>query len=622
MLKLFNVPFFAFFDPKNKSKRAQIIMSVIAFAMLVVSGICLGVMSMYFSAGSYYYKLDIFEYCLKQPLLVLLNCLPFIVISLLIWFITNRAWIGFLCSGAFCLVYSFAEFWKLSSRDDPIYAGDLSLMGEAMQMAGDYIEFTWQMGLAVALVVIGTVFLFLFIRGKMPHFSLRIALPVVTLVLCVFLYNGVYASQEIYDSFATWPQINPWFETNKYISRGGVYPFIYSIQSATPQAPDGYNRNDAKELLASYENDEIPENKQANIVIVMLEAFSDLSKYTDMITGEDPYSDYHKLQAESYTGELVTNIFAAGTINSERCVLTGFTELTNFRRECWSYARYFNDMGYTVDGGHGGYEMFYNRQNINRNLGFQDYRFFENHYSALSSGIPGDDIFLADVANVALSQIESGEKVFSFSVTYQNHGPYSTTELIREGEYVPKGQLSDYDYYVANNYLGGVADTGENMIKMVDAFRETDEPVIVVFFGDHKPWLGDGNSTYTALGIDFSSNSDKAVYNYYNTEYLIWANESAKKLYSNDFCGEGPAISPCYLMNVLFEHCGWDGPAFLKLSNEVMEKMPVVSSNDNYLVDGELISEKDMTEEYSELLMKLRFAQFYLAQDSKGKMPE
>ena len=50
-----------------------------------------------------------------------------------------------------------------------------------------------------------------------------------------------------------------------------------------------------------YEDDDIPENKKVHVVMTMLEAFCDFSDLTDAITENDPYADYHALQAESYT---------------------------------------------------------------------------------------------------------------------------------------------------------------------------------------------------------------------------------------------------------------------------------------------------------------------------------
>lgn len=608
--------FFNLFSPNGKTAKYNTALFFVSLSVLAIASIGLGLMGLYFSTGAY--KLTLYPFYMGQPKLILLNTLPYLIICLLVWFISNRPWVAFLASGAVCLVYSFCNYWKLIARDDPLFAEDLSLIGEALKMTEEgYATFTWQMYLAIVIVVFGTAFIAVFVRGKMPHFSLRIALPCILAVICIPLYTGVYTSAEVYNSFPEWSYLNPWFATTNYISRGGIYPFIHSIQKAIPNAPEGYKREEAEELINTYEEALIPEEKQANVMFVMLEAFSDLSKYTDLITAADPYEAFHKLQDESYSGELVTNIFAGGTIDSERCVMTGFSDLTSFRRKSWSYARYFADMGYTVNGSHAGYKSFYNRINVNANLGFQNYNFIENYFEGIVSGIPMDDVFLPEICRLFKEDMATGKKVFSFNVTYQNHGPYNTVLNSDSKVFVPEGALSAEDYAIINNYLTGIEETGEYMLDVVDEFRNAQEPVILVFFGDHKPWLGESSSTYEALGIDIFEETEQSFYNHYNTEYLIWANDAAKALLGNDFVGEGPAISPHNLMNVLFEQCGWEGPSYMKLSNEVMEKMPVVSSKGRIMQNGELVTEDELTEENSELLSKFRKAQYYLARNSQ-----
>lgn len=603
---------------QKKRERKAIRSLPVTILFVVLSGCCLGLLSLYFSAGDY--GLWLFQYYLTQPMVVLLNLLPYVLLCLLVFCLTNRAWIGYLAGSVLCLVYSWAEYWKLMARNDPIYAEDLTVVSEALQMSGQYIQITWQIVLSAVLVVLGLVFLLLFVKGRFLRRSFRFGVPAAIVVLCCWLYPNVYSSQSVYDSMTVWPEINQWFETNKYISRGGVYPFLYSIQSAVPTAPDGYNTDEAVALLSEYETEDIPEEERVSVIFVMYEAFADLSTCTDAITGADPYADFHALQEESYTGTLVTNIFAGGTIDTERCVLTGYNSLTNFRRTGWSYARYFADQGYTVNGAHAGYEAFYNRINVNANLGIEDYRFIEGYYDSLFGGIPTDAQLLPDIAEYCKNQMADGP-VFSFNVTYQNHGPYSSTAELFGQEYVPQGGLSDGDYRIINNYLSGVADTGKQMMAMVDAFREDDEPVVLVFFGDHKPWLGEQSVTYDALGIDIFSDTDDSFYTYYSTEYTIWANDAAEEILGTEFTGTGPTISPCYLMNVLFEKCGWQGPSYMKLTGEVMAAMPIVHSTGRYQVQDELVYEANLSDENADLLATLRQAQYYLAQDSGGILP-
>ena len=595
-----------------KTKSDSLLLSGI---LLAGSCICLGLMCLYFCTGVYGF--DLFSWYFTQPLVLVLNILPLLALALVLMALTNRAWLTFLLEAVVCLVFSWAQHWKLLARGDPIYAEDLVLIGEATQMADSYIRITWQVVFS-ALVALGlTAMLFFLARGRIRTWLPRLAAAVLVPVLSVSVFTNYYDRNVSYYAMTVWPEINAWFETNNYISRGGIYSFLRTIPDALPTPPEGYRKDAAAELLAAYPSDDIPVDERVSIVITQLEAFADLSVLTDGITGADPYAAYHAILEESYHGRLLPNVFAGGTIDTERCVLTGFSALENFRRSSWSYARYFANQGYTVEGAHAGYESFYNRRNVNENLGIPDYRFIEGYYDAISGGVPMDNVFLPDVTASVLNAMESGP-VFSFNVTYQNHGPYSATAPRFQEPYIPQETMSEGDYLIANNYLYGLQDTGAHMSTMVDAFRSS-KPVILVFFGDHKPWLGEQSVTYDALGIDIRGGTAESFYNYYATDYLIWANDAAKAVLGKDLTGIGPDISPCFLMNVLFDLCGWEGPGYTKLTDEVMTQIPVIHTTSRYLTGGTLTD--TLTEAQQALADRMTAAQYYLAQDAGGVHP-
>ena len=584
-------------------------------AMLLFSGASLGLISLYFATGSH--GLPLFRFYLTQPTVLVLNLLPFVLLNLLLFALFNRAWAAFALNGAVCLFFSWAQYWKLMGRNDPIYAEDLTIISEAAQMAGQYVQFTWQIGLSAAIFLAGIGVLLLF-RGRIRKRSFRLGLAAALVALCAWLYPNFYADEATYNAMTVWPQVNQWFDTNRYISRGGIYPFLHSIPDAIPTPPEGYDAAETETALSAYPSDDIPEAEKVSIIVTQLEAFTDFSEHTDRITGADPYAVYHEVLAESYHGTLLPNVFSGGTIDTERCVLTGFSVLESFRRPSWSYARYFADQGYTITGSHAGYEAFYNRLNVNANLGIPDFRFIEEYYENYVQGIPMDEYYLTDVAEHTLAAMAEGP-VFSFNVTYQNHGPYSAEVQQFQEVYVPKDGLSDSDWHIVNNYLAGVEDTANRMAAMLDTFRNVEEPVILVFYGDHKPWLGEQSVTYGALGIDISFQDDESFYNYYATDYLIWANDAAKAALGCDFVGQGPDISPCFLMNVLFEQCGWEGPGFQKLTDEVLAQVPMLHTTGRYLVDGAITT--DLSEPRQALVDQMTNAQYYLAQDAGGVHP-
>ena len=59
-----------------------------------------------------------------------------------------------------------------------------------------------------------------------------------------------------------------------------------------------------------------------------------------------------------------------------------YSDLGSFRSPTNSYAWYFRDQGYYATGSHSCYAWFYNRENINANLGLEDYKFVENYYGS------------------------------------------------------------------------------------------------------------------------------------------------------------------------------------------------------------------------------------------------
>lgn len=206
------------FDPEEKSLRYQTMLGLVTAFMLIIAGGCLGLLSLYFSAGKYN---GLFIYILKQPTLTALNLLPFIALALVLWGMTNRAWIAFLVDSIICLVYSWANYWKLMGRSDAVYAEDLTILKEGLQIGTSegYITFSFRHFLSIGCVIFGTVILFLFFRGKLRPLGLRIPLTVVLAGLSIFAYTGVYTNDARYNSFQIWPELNPWIGVNSYISR-------------------------------------------------------------------------------------------------------------------------------------------------------------------------------------------------------------------------------------------------------------------------------------------------------------------------------------------------------------------------------------------------------------------
>ena len=556
------------------------------FLILLCAGTCLGALALIFAYGSYSW--GVFLGYLQSGYLLAMNILPAVVLLFFLYGLVGRAWLAFLLDGAVVLGLSIGNYFKLTFRDDPVYFEDLLILREAQAMTGSghytlFIDI--RMITALACWALGTVLLVFLVRGRARGWKRRLipalaAVAVSAAVAPVYLDNTRYTSVENYD------YLNQWSATQNYISHGFFYPFIHSITEFVKTPPEGYTQNEAEELLGAYADADIPEDRKVNIISLMREAYVDFSLYGIEGLNTDGYERYHQLEAESYHGELVTNIFAGGTVDTERCFLTGEYQVENYRSNTNSYVWYLRQQGYTVEGSHPYYQWFYNRQNINGYLGFERYRFLEGDYENFTSAyLPEDSILLPEVYNDFVANQDTGKPYFSFNVNVQSHGPYSTTEYNGTVDYLT-GDYTDGCKNAMNNYMAAIMNSDVELMKLVDQLRAEEEPVVLILFSDHLPWMGDSNIYYDEMGMDISGDTEESFLRHYTTEYLIWANDAAKAVLDCDFVGEGPTVSPCYLMDVAFDLMGWEGPAFMQAMEDLREVFPVVTTHGCYVVDG------------------------------------
>lgn len=527
---------------------------------------------LYFSTSSYGWTL--FADYFRRFTVVLLNMAPILILWLFLTFLSGRVWVGFLCSSLLAALLSLFNFFKLAFRNDPVLFSDVRLLFESVQMAGKYeVNISRSMILFFAGIAVATAFLAYLYRGKCAGGRVRLIGIVASLILILIAIPKVYLSSGVYAYVEETSGITKrWSATDHYVSRGFVYPFLKSMNDDTLKKPAGYHQEQAEQDYFSYKYDDIPEDRKVNVISIMLEAYNDFSKFDGVSFATDSYAYWHQLAEESYSGELVTNIFAGGTVDTERSFLTGYTTLQNFRADINSYVHYFNEQGYTTEGNHPSYNWFYNRLNINQYLGFSDYHFYEDRYEAMvGEQMAPDEVFLPDIVDSYEANKVTGKPYFNFSVTYQNHGPYpdvpetDTTYLNWQEGY------NESDYHIWNNYFAGIASTNAELEKMITTLAADEEPVVVILFGDHNPWGGDNNSAYNMLGIDFDLSTEEGFYQYYNTPYLIWANDAAKKTLDQDFIGKGGSIGPYFLMNRFFSLAGYEGDEYMKITNELLD---------------------------------------------------
>lgn len=541
-------------------------------------------------------NLELLKSYFTRPLLLTLNLLPPVLLAWLGYFLFGRCWCGVVVSTLFGAGLPLVNYYKVMLRGDPMLASDILLFRTAKGIMRHYtfdltdpVLFTLA-ALAAALLFSG----FLLRRGGLPART-RVLGAAVCLLLSGGLYFGAYTNETLYSKTANNSLINVWSDNEVFLSRGFAVSFLHSVPEMFPEKPEGYNKREAEALLAQLPDADISDDRKVTVMGVMLEAFcdlTDLNALSGLSAVQEVYAPWHALEEQSLSGDLLTNIFAGGTVDTEWGFLTGESRHDKYRSAVGSYVRYFDAQGYATHYAHPGYGWFYNRENVNEYLGFQQSIFTENGFGELVDPVTAAWHSDRQLVDYLLRDLDAagGAPLFSFAVSYQNHGPYDTDSAPHAYVSARQTGLSEESCNIINNYLNGVKETIGEYVRLTQELERRDTPVVLVLFGDHKPWMGNGGSVYAELGVDFDVSTLTGFRNYYSTPYLIWANSAAKRTLGADFIGDGGEFSPCFLMARLFDECAWDGSGFMQLSRTMREISPLVHERELFLQDGVLTS--------------------------------
>ena len=573
---------------------------------------------------------------LNQPFDVLfLNYLPIaltmLVLTLALW---NVGYGGGLTAFIW-LAMALANTLKIQARDEALAFQDIFLLKEGLSATRHYalhvpvLLIFLSANLVLVLFFLGRVFRS---RKKMKRYWLvRIISTVLAVILAVTVVKLPMASKDRFESFDI---ENEFYVTGIYNQLGFPYCFTYYMTKNNAVRPDNYSENSARnfETEPTY-----GQGKDVNVIVVVNESFTDLSdnEIFNYPASEDPLKNYHALQKDenAFSGHIVVHWIGGGTANTEYDVTTGMqTEMLDsssasafryVKNDTASIFRVFNGDGYRTMFIHPGDAWFYNRENVYPRLGAQEVLFTDDMKGLEMKGEWVTDDSLADyVFQEFEDTVEKGDNLFAYVTTIQNHMSY---DYGKYGDgYTFKKVYTDKEVSYDNRaylpvYMEGIYDADASLKKMTDYFSQREEPVVLVFFGDHFPALGADREVYKELGLpmaDETGNSSDDPFCAYEPPYLVWANDSAaeeldfeKTVKSLDLPEDG-IISANYLGAVLLELTGrGEEDSFFQYLNEMRRELPVVSGGRYKDADGNIITK--LSEDQKELVSKLQRWSYY-----------
>ena len=546
-----------------------------------------------------------------QPLLIVLNAMPVGLLLLACTCLFRNVFFGTALVNFGVCALSIANRIKLEVRDEPVFPRDFGLLKEVGSAMGNYdIHFPVAV---IAVVVITTLLLIvlgIFIGcGPFPAAKLRgwpgsLLGAAASFALLVALILTVYASNSLYNSFHV---TNAYYIPSVFNELGFPYCFCHQFTTYPVDKPEGFRKADAESWDTQPE--EQTSGKPVNVVMVMNEAFSDITDSSAFaFTAEnDPLTNLHALQSDPHaiSGHVVVPGFAGGTANTEFDVLTGMqtnalsatttSAMRVINRNLDSLFRVFDADGYHTSFFHPGNDWFYNRENVYRWFGAEKTVFIDQMENPEYKGTwVADEYLISLIQNEFEETVSSGKSLFHFTTTIQNHMSYTASKYGEGYDFPPVDlniSVSEDVETMLRVYTEGVRDADAMLGSLRDYFAQRQEPVVLVFFGDHLPYLGDNQKGYAELG--YTEQSGWAELTSFETPYVIWANGAAAEVldWENAVSAlELPeTISAAFLGAAVLELTGRGGATnWFSFLNSLRREAPVIQKQSYLLADGTL----------------------------------
>ena len=402
------------------------------------------------------------------------------------------------------------------------------------------------------------------------------------------------------------------FEPAEYVSgqynstiktkRIGYVPFFYmEVKNLGIQKPKGYSEESCKQLLECSQPKKEKKEKP-NIVVIMDEAFSDLSVIGNLMQNQDSLSFVHSAAEDSQfkTGFVYVPTWACNTCNTEWELLTGnsmvacsnripFTQFIKSPK--YSLASELSEQGYQTIAVHPYYKKGYNRDEVYPFLGFDAFISlddFDNRYQEMifnarlsQTQIDNDARYVRDLISDSTSfrrveelyedQKESGP-LFIFNLTMQNHAPYD----YRDYDSLIRSNLEEThpDVKFVDQYLTLVSETDSALKDLFTYFSNVDEKTVIFVVGDHQPAIGGAfyNSLFGYEPFHDSKEwTEEEQRSRYKIPYLLWAN------YDLNLDSSYEALSSNFIHMLLLDALDMKDSAWYKSMRSLYEKFPIIS---------------------------------------------
>lgn len=591
--------------------------------------------------------------------MIYLNLIFYYLIFLTLSFILGSFKWGYSISACIFMALSIVNFYVVKFRGSPIVPWDILSLRTARNVAFnyDYIIY-WHMLLSTfgfAAIMLGC--------GKMSLRIRRFRFRLPLFAICLAGVITMTMSIQNADVKTFWGMDTTLFTPNvRYRKNGLLVAYLANLNLINIKKPEGYSVDKVNEIMdeigeSETEYDQIdysgssavsagtgtisssagasPETENStktmsadvsaaegtgtispdkstfdlsqapNIIVIMNEAFSDLSVIGDYNASKDCMPFFHSMMDKYTGGHLMVSVKGGNTANTEYEFLSGDSMAflpqgsvvyqQYISSKIPTLASYLGSLGYSTLGLHPYLGSGWDRERVYPLLGFDQFKDIDYFGGATTirkfvSDESAFDKIIEEFKN------KGDQKKFIFEVTMQNHSGYMANPTTDNG-FTQDITLTDVPYetsatIAAERYLTLIEKSDQAYEKLINWFEQNvTEPTIIITFGDHEP------SDYVTDVIDDLTGFDKnttdltEVQKHYQVPFFIWNNMGIPKDDSVSL------MSVNYLAAYVMKEAGLPMTDYQEFLTELRKQIPVICANTYIDKDGTYHSWEDLDED-------------------------
>ena len=561
--------------------------------------------------------------------MIYLNLLFYYLIFLAFTFLIGSFSWGYSAASCVFMALSIVNFYVVKFRGSPIVPWDILSLRTAGNVASnyDYVIY-WHMLFSTfgfAFVMLGTGKMKSRIRLKRVRFPF-LAAAVLSLIL---LTNSIQNE----DVKTFWGMDTTLFTPNvRYRKNGLLVAYLANLNLIHINKPDGYSVSKVKEIEGQireteteYDQIDYPDKNESvqeeddtasqgtnlkalaadaqsapsqtetekqqaistgdgkssteksnfdlsqapNIIVIMNEAFSDLSVIGNFETSEDYMPFFHSMMDQYTGGHLMVSVKGGNTANTEYEFLSGDSMAflpqgsvvyqQYISSKIPTLASYLGSLGYSTEGLHPYLGSGWDRERVYPLLGFDEFKDVDYFTGAktIRKFVSDESAFDKIIEEF---QNKGSQKKFIFEVTMQKR------------------------------YLTLIKKSDEAYEKLITWFEQNvTEPTIIVTFGDHEPsdYVTDVIDGLT--GYDSNTTDLEEVQKHYQVPFFIWNNMGIGKDQSVNL------MSVNYLAAYIMKEAGLPMTDYQQFLTQLQKQVPVVCANTYIDADGTYHDWKDLS---------------------------